>query len=156
MGEEEYNSAMMTYFESGVFFKAVADKLGLEKAMELHEDAYTVFGGGMETMLKEQFPDGVELKAFVESMVEGLNAQGFTSEFVMKNADTMIIRNSRCPRYDGMKMAGHSDEVIKEHCLRGVRVLETYLQSVDPGFKFDVPLWDAPNGKCDEVFTLKG
>ena len=155
MSEESYTSAMMTYYESGVFFKAVADKLGLEKAMELHQDAYAIFGGGMETMLKEQPQEGVDLQALVEGMVEGLGAQGFTSEFVKKDADTMIIRNTKCPRYDGMKMAGHSDEVIKEHCLRGVRVLEKHLQNVDPEFKFDVPVWDAPNGLCDEVFKLK-
>jgi len=26
---------------------------------------------------------------------------------------------------------------------------------VDPGLSFDVPVWDAPNGRCDEEFMIK-
>ena len=155
MGEEAYNSAMATFSQWGVFFKAVADRLGKERAMKLHEDAVALLGSGYEAMLKEQYPDGVDLKSFGESTVEGLAAQGWTSELIMEDDDTMIMRMTKCPRYDGFKMAGHSDEVIKEHCMRQVKVFEKYAQKADPRIKFDVPVWDAPNGRCDEVFTLK-
>jgi hypothetical protein len=155
MGEEEYNSAMATYSDWGVFFKAVADKLGHEKAMELHEDAVTTLAMGYEAMLKENFPDGVDLKPFGEGTVEGLTARGWTAELHMDGKDKATMKMTRCPRYEGFKMAGLSDEVIKEHCMRQVRILERYAQKADPRIRFDVGVWDAPNGRCDEVFTLK-
>ena len=155
LSEERYVSGWRNYFEGAVFFKAVFDKLGKEKAMQLHEEAYKVFGQGMETSLKEQFPEDVKLKPFLEGMAEGLQLSGYSSMLVVGDDDTMIIRNTRCPRYEAMKQAGFSDEVIKEHCLRGVKVIERYLQTVDSGFSFDVPVWDAPNGLCDERFTLR-
>jgi hypothetical protein len=155
MSEDAYISALYTYCEGGVYFQAAVKKLGLEKALQIQEDAFEMHGTGWETLINEKFPDGVDLKGWGEILLEGLVAQGFTSEVIMEDEDMMIIRNTKCPRYDGMKMAGHSDEVIKEHCLRGVRVLEKHLQKIDPDFKFGVPIWDAPNGRCDEVFTLK-
>ena len=155
MGDEAYNSAMATFSGWGVFFKAVTDKLGLEKAMELHEDAVTILASAYGATLKENFPDGVDLKPFGESTVEGLVDQGWKAELLMDGDDKMTMRMTRCPRYDGFKMAGLSDEVIKEHCMRQVRILEKYAQKADPRINFDVPVWDAPNGKCDEVFTLK-
>jgi len=90
-----------------------------------------------------------------QMFVDGLSAQGFDSELIVKDEKHIVLRNSKCPRYDGMKMAGHSDEVIKEHCMRSVGVLEKYFLKVDPGFSFNVPVWDAPNGLCDEEFILK-
>ncbi|MBN2335232.1 hypothetical protein JXL21_06695 [Candidatus Bathyarchaeota archaeon] len=155
MSEERYGSAWRNYYEGAVFFKAVMDKLGKEKAMQLHEYSYATFGLGLESSLREQFPDGVELKPFVQGMVDGLKESGYSSELVVKGENRLIIRNSRCPRYEGMKQAGHSDETIKEHCLRGVRVIEKHLQRVDPGFRFNVPIWDAANGRCDEEFILR-
>ena len=155
MGEEAYNAATSTFSQWGIFFKEVADKLGLEKAMELHEDAAAIIGSQYEAMVNEQYPDGLDLKSFGETTVEGLNAQGWTSELLMDNENTMTVKMTKCPRYDGFKMAGLSDEVIKEHCMRQVKILEKYMQKADPRITFDVPLWDAPNGRCDEVFTLK-
>ena len=38
--------------------------------------------------------------------------------------ETPLIRNTKCPRYEGIKMAGNSDEVINEHSIHGVMVLE--------------------------------
>jgi hypothetical protein len=67
----------------------------------------------------------------------------------------MTVKMTRCPRYDGFKMAGLSDDEIKEHCMRQVKILEASMQKADPHIRFDVPLWDAPNGRCDEVFWLE-
>jgi hypothetical protein len=155
MGDEEYNAAKTTFSEWGIFFKAISDKLGKERAMELHEDSVHTQGGGNEAMLKEFFPDGIDLKVFGESTVESLAAQGWTLELIMDGDTTATMRMTRCPRYDGFKMAGLSDEVIEEHCMRQVRIFEKYAQNADPRIMFDVPVWDAPNGRCDEVFTLK-
>ena len=149
-----FNSAMMTYYELGIYFKAVADKLGQEKAMQLHEDSYHLLGEGLESMLREAFPEKVDLVEFGKSMHDGLIAQGFTSEYIVEDDSHITLRNTRCPRYEGMKMAGHSDEVIEEHCHRGVQIIEKHLQNIDPAFRFYKPLWDAPNGRCDERFSL--
>lgn len=154
MGEEAYNAAVATFHQWGLFLKSVADKLGKDRAMELHEDAVATIGNGYEAMFKEQYPDGLDLRSFGETGVDGLNAQGWTSELIMDDASSMTIRMTKCPRYDGFKMAGLSDEVIKEHCMRQVKVVEKFMQNAEPEIKFNVPIWDAPNGRCDEVFTL--
>ena len=154
MGDEAYNAAMATYSQWGLFFKAVANKFGLEKAYELHEDAIHRLGGGVEAGIKEQFPDGVNLKQLVEGDSAQLDAMGFTNEIIIKDENTIVNRITRCPRYDGFKMAGLSDEEIKEHCFRQVKLFEYYRQKADPRIRFDVPVWDAPNGRCDEEYKL--
>jgi hypothetical protein len=155
MGEEAYNAAVTTFHQWGLFLKLVADQLGKERAMELHEDAAATIGSGYEAMINDQYPDGLDLKSFGETGVEGLNAKGWTSELIMDDDNKMTIKMTKCPRYDGFKMAGLSDELIKEHCMRQVRVVESFMQKADSRISFAVPLWDAPNGRCDEVFKLK-
>ena len=63
--------------------------------MELHEDAVAIQGSGNEAWLKEQYPDGIDLKPFGEGTVEGLAAQGWTAELIMEGDDTMTMRMTR-------------------------------------------------------------
>jgi hypothetical protein len=155
MMSEAYNAATTIYYYWGLFFKSVADKLGLEKAYELHEDSVGPIGSTYEAMVNEQYPDGLDLKAFGEFTVESLNATGWTSEMSMDGKDKMTVKMTKCPRYDGFKMAGLGDDEIKEHCMRQVKILEASMQKADPHIRFEVPIWDAPNGRCDEVFWLE-
>jgi hypothetical protein len=138
-----------------VFFKAVTDKYGYEKAMELVEDAFRIHGTGYEIMLKDNFPNGVDLKALGTGFIEELTKQGFTSELVVKDDSNVIIRNTKCPRYDGLKMVGFSDDQIEEYCTRCVAISDMYMKKAEPNMRFWISTWDAPNGRCDEEFLIK-
>ena len=70
---EAYNAATAIYYYWGLFFKSVADNLGLEKAYELHEDSVVPIGSTYEAMVNEQYPDGLDLKAFGEFTYYNIN-----------------------------------------------------------------------------------
>lgn len=147
--ENAHAGAVESYGELARYLIAAMETLGKENALQIHEKAFEMQGAGIETMLRSMHPE-VNLEELGKMFEETLNSTGFESESFMEDENTVIIRNTRCPRYDSFKMNGIDDETIEEYCLRGVSVLDRYFKKVDPSLEFTVPVWDASNGRCDE------
>ena len=148
--EKAHAAAVELYGEYARFFISTMEEVGKEKTMQIHERAFEMYGQGIVGMLKPMFPEKVDLKQLGNIFAGSQNNGGFESEVVMKDEDTLIIRNTVCPKYDAFKMHGIDDETIEEYCLRGVRVLDRFFKEVESGLEFTVPKWDAGNGCCDE------
>jgi predicted ArsR family transcriptional regulator len=97
--ENAHAGAVESYGELARYLIAAMETLGKENALQIHEKAFEMQGAGIETMLRSMHPE-VNLEELGKMFEETLNSTGFESESFMEDENTVIIRNTRCPRYD--------------------------------------------------------
>ena len=114
--DDVFNATMSSMSMYGGLFKAIADDVGLDKALEYHAKQGELFGVMIGETLKQQLGDKAPttqaLKSVLQPEVEGL---GFDAEFDMSPTE-VSIKVSRCPIYEGFKMAGLDHEMIGKMC----------------------------------------
>ena len=150
VNEKSYATAIDIYGEFARFFLATVEKVGLEKTLEINERAFEMNGHNTEAMLRQLFPDKVDLTALGEMFGTELNDAGFETEIIMRDKDTLVIRNTVCPKYDAFKAHGVEENTVKEICMRAMKVQDKYFKKVEPDLGFIIE-WDAGNGCCDEI-----
>ena len=99
----------------------------------------------------EEFGENVDHKAIGEMFIEGNRSWGLGCDLEVEGAATVVLKNQRCPRYEGLKESDLDDETIKRHCDVGVAALQPHFRSV--GLDFNIREWAASEGHCDEVIS---
>jgi len=153
--EEAYNATMSSMSMYGGLFKAIADDVGLDKALEYHGKQGEPFGMMIGETLKQQLgdkkPTAEVLKAVLQPGMEGF---GFDVEFDMSPME-ILLKIPRCPFYEGFKMAGLDHETIGKTCSAMSSVEFAKIKEYYPNIEGSVKFRDSPEGYCLEKFTLK-
>ena len=114
--EDVFNATMSSNSMYGGLFKAIADDVGLDKALEYHAKQGEPFGVMIGETLKQQLGDKAPtteaLKSVLQPIVEGY---GFDAEFDVSPTE-VSIKVPRCPVYEGFKTAGLDHETIGKMC----------------------------------------
>jgi hypothetical protein len=151
--EAMFNASKFVYTAYGVFFKGVIDELGEEKAYEI----YMKTGRDNSEWLRDLLGDEKDLVKLATTLHDINYSVGLDSDIVVESDDSVVCYNKKCPRYNGFKAAGLTDDQIKRHCTSGImRGFEKNLKRVDPSLRMNIRKWDAPNNLCEEhIFKVK-
>ena len=108
--EKIFNVGRNIFGRYGAFFKIVAREIGMDKALELHAEAHRELGIASAETIRENMK-GVDfnLDTLGPLLRDGNISHGLATEMVEK-AGSILLKNSRCPVYDGYRMAGLDDE----------------------------------------------
>ncbi len=153
--EQVFNAAMSSMRMYGWIFKAIADDVGLDKALEYHAKQGESFGMIYSETLKQQLGDKAltteALNSVQQPMMESF---GFDAEFDVSPTE-ISIKIPRCPIYEGFKMAGLDHETIGKMCSAMSSAEFTQIKKYYPKIEGSVKFRDPSEGYCLEKFTLK-
>ena len=153
--EEAYNATMSSMSMYGGLFKAIADDVGLDKALEYHGKQGEPFGMMIGEALKQQLgdkePTAEALNSVLQPMMESF---GFDVEFDVSPTE-ISFKIPRCPIYEGFKMAGLDHETIGKTCSAMSSVEYAQIKKYYPEIEGSVKYRDSPEGYYLEKFTLK-
>ena len=153
--EQVFNASMSSMSMYGGLFKATADDVGLDKALEYHAKQGEPFGMMIGETLKQQLGDKAPtteaLKSVLQPEVEGW---GFDAEFDV-SPTAVSIKVQRCPIYEGFKMAGLDHETIGKMCGAWYSAEYAQLKKYYPIIEGSLKYRDSSEGYCLDKFTLK-
>jgi hypothetical protein len=77
---------------------------------------------------------------------------GIESELAQASATSALLRNSRCPMYDGYRSGGLDDQTAEALCQKGAAAkLGTMLRTLDPRIVYRLTRYRArPDEPCEE------
>lgn len=151
MSEETFNAAKGVYTAFGMFFQQVVNEYGLEKTMELHRRTFDLMGQGFASMITEQFGDELDIETVGSLFKAGNEAEGLGTEQVLESPYKVVHTNPSCPRYEGFKEAGMSDEFVEEYCKTCEQAMTPHFKNI--GLKYEISDFSAPDGKCVETIS---
>ena len=153
--EQVFNASMSSMSMYGGLFKATADDVGLDKALEYHAKQGEPFGMMIGETLKQQLGDKEPTTEVLNSILQpSMEGFGFDAEFKVSPME-ISIKVSRCPFYDGFKMAGLDHETIGKMCSAMSSAEFAQLKKYYPNIEGSVKYRDSSEGYCLEKFTLK-
>lgn len=157
MGEESYDAAVKVYALYGAFFNKVAKELGKQKALVLHREAHEIMGVETGKKLKEQMGDReYDLKTLAEILKKSNMSIGIDSQMV-EGPGSLLLRNARCPMYDGYRMGGVDDGTAEALCQVGAPAkLGSTLKELNPKLSYRLTHYrDRPSNRCEEEVSLQ-
>jgi hypothetical protein len=157
LGEESYNVAVKVYSLYGAFFNEVAKELGEKKALALHHKAHELMGIETGRKLREQMGDiKYDLKALAEILRKSNVGIGIDSQMV-EGPSSLLLRNARCPMYDGYRMGGLGDETAETLCQVGAPAkLGSTLKELNPNVSYRLTHYrQKPSERCEEEIRLE-
>ena len=155
--EDTFNGAKnaQTFFYA--YFNAVAQEIGMERALALNTKMAEVMGANMGKMIKEQ--SGVEefdpkaAALQVINMAEGL---GNILEVIEESPQKVVIKCGKCPSYEAAQLAGLDAKTIEAECRAGaLRVLDTMVKQLNPDLNYKLTKFrSASDDFCEEEIVL--
>jgi len=121
----------------GLWFLAVEEALGFEKAFELDLEVWSRYGIVLLKRLAKRLgvnldrEDPPPLKTVSDMLVTLCTIDGTESAGEMQDADTCVFRVFRCPWWDNLQAAGRS-EVVDNTMFR------RWLDAVDPAIGMEI------------------
>jgi hypothetical protein len=157
LGQESYSVAVKVYSLYGAFFNEVAKELGEKKALALHERVHDRMGAETGRKLREEM--GIikyDLKALAEILRKSNVGIGIDSQLV-EGPSSLLLRNARCPMYDGYRMGGLSDEAAEALCQVGAPAkLGSTLKELNPNVSYRLTRYrQKPTERCEEEIRLE-
>jgi len=153
--EDVFNATMSSNIARARLFKSIADDVGLDKALEYHAKDGESFGVMIGETLKQQLGDKAltteVLNSVLQPIVEGF---GFVAEFDVSPTE-VSIKVTRCPIYEGWKMAGLDHETIGKTCSAWYSAEYAQLKKYYPKIEGSLKYRDSSEGYCLDKFTLK-
>ena len=157
MSEQAFNAAKSVASMSGAFFNTVAQEVGLEKALALLTKSNEGLGSMMGKMMKEQMGiielDAKTISSMNKEMGGGL---GF-SPVIEESPTTVLVKNYKCPFYEGLQEVGFDHEGIEAFCRNGPAVMmKALFGQLDPNVSYRLKKFrSSPDDVCEEEFVLK-
>jgi len=124
ISEEVFDAAKGGYSAMGKFFQAVAEEIGMKRALELWGSSYEHYGPILDEMFRTQ-----SLEEFGVNMGVMMISLGLDSK-ISRTSNSVLATTRRCPEYDGYKEAGLDHEAIKKLCLCTVGSIDASLQKL--------------------------
>jgi len=155
-GKEGYNAAVKVYALYGAFFMEVAQEFGKEKAVALHRKAHELMGVKTGRMIKEQMAGAeFDLQTLGTVLRSGNMSVGIDCE-VVQAPSSLLLRNSRCPIYDGYRMGGLDDDIAETLCRVGAPAkLGSTMKQLNQDVVYHLKHYrDKPDERCEEEIKL--
>jgi hypothetical protein len=123
----------------GAFFNTVAQEIGREQALSSLSKLLENLGTMSRKMMKEQI--GIEkldvstIGSIMKGMVE---IYSLTSE-VEDGPNTVLVKNYKCPFYDGLRAADFDHGTIEAFCRHGPATMaESFFGQIDHTIKYQL------------------
>jgi hypothetical protein len=155
--EQVFLATRKVYALYGAFFRAVAQEVGRERALALHEQAHEEQGVASAGVLKEKLGDERPDLRKLGSLLQQSNLSiGIDSQLTHADASSVVFSNCRCPMYDGYRMGGLDEETAEALCQRGAPAkLGTMLRLLDPAISYRLTRYRSkPEEPCEEEIFL--
>ena len=158
MAEQQvYMASRKVFALYAAFFKAVAQELGKEKALALHERAHEEQGIASAKMIRDMIGDApCDIERLGSILQQSNLSIGINCELAQATSSSALFRNTQCPMYDGYRMGGLDDETAEALCQRGAPAkLGTMLKHIDPRIVYNLKYYRAkPDEACDEAISF--
>ncbi len=154
--EQVFVATRKVYALYAAFFKAVAQEIGIEKALALHALAHEEQGMASAKLIKEKIGDApFDLQKLGLILQQSNLSIGINSELVEATGSSALFKNWQCPMYDGYRMGGLDDETAEALCQKGAAAkLGTMLKEIDPRITYRLKSYRLkPDEPCDEEIT---
>jgi hypothetical protein len=155
-GEVEFNTATKVYALYGALFNEIAKELGDVKALALHKNAHEYIGLKTGKQIREQMGDiDFDIETLTKILQKGNQSIGIDCQMV-KSTDSLLLRNLRCPMYDGYRNGGLDDRMAEMLCQVGAPAkLWTTLKQLNPNVMYSLNHYrDVPDERCEEEVKL--
>ena len=156
MVEVAYEAAVKVYALYGALFNEIVKELGEGKALTLHKNAHEYIGLKTGKQIREQMGDiDYNLETLSKVLQKGNQSIGIDCQMV-KSSDTILLRNLRCPMYDGYRLGGLGDRLAEMLCKVGAPAkLWTTLKQLNPDVVYSLNHYrDVPDERCEEEVKL--
>lgn len=157
LAEVSYNIAVKVYALYGAFFNEVAKELGKQKTLALHRRAHELMGVETGKKVREQMGDiKYDLKTVAEILKKSNVSIGIDSQMT-EGPGSLLLRNARCPMYDGYRMGGLDDDAAEALCQVGAPAkLGSTLKELNPNVSYRLTHYrDKPTERCEEEIRLE-
>ncbi len=119
MGEQEYGAATKVYALYATLFNEIVKEIGEGKALTLHKNAHEQIGLKTGIQIREQMGDiEYDIETLTKVLQKGNQGIGIDCHMV-KGTDSLLLRNLRCPMYDGYRTGGLDDRMAEILCQVG-------------------------------------
>jgi len=154
--EEAYGAAAKVYALYGALFNKVVKELGEGKALALHKNAHEYIGLKTGKQLRDQMGDiEYNLDTLTTILQKGNQGIGIDCQMV-KGENSLLLRNLRCPMYDGYRAGGLDDMMAETLCQIGAPAkLWTTLKQLNPVVIYKLNHYrHKPDERCEEEVKL--
>lgn len=155
--EDIFNGAKNAYTTFYAYFNAVAEEIGMERALALYTKLFEAGGATQGKMIKEQ--SGVEeldAKAAALLVINFLEGGGLSSEVIEESPQKVVIKCGRCSLYEAAQAVGMDAETIETLCRAGgLRFMDTMVKQLNPNFSHQLRKFrSAADDFCEETIVL--
>lgn len=154
--DQVFVATRKVYALYAAFFKAVAQELGMEKALALHASAHEEQGIASAKLIKDKIGGApFDIEKLGTILQQSNLSIGINSALAEVTASSALFKNSQCPMYDGYRMGGLNDETAEALCQKGAAAkLGTMLKQIDPRITYRLKYYRLkPNEACEEEIS---
>ena len=135
----------------GDFLREVVAEIGLPRTIELHTKHGETFGAMFVDGLKKM--GGFTPEAMGKLIDQAYLPMGLINLESKATPDTLVVKNGKCPVYEGFKMAGLDDETIDKLCTNREGAVYAAITEVFPEVKASMTR-NKPDGYCTFVYKV--
>lgn len=153
--EEIYYATRKVFASYAGFFHEVANEIGIERALALHERAHEKMGVHLAMLIFGACHQPFELDTIRELLLAGNRSIGIESELAEAAPTSALFRNHRCPMLDGYWMGGLDERTARLLCERGAWVkVGAAVRELNPRVEHHVKYRSSAEEECLEEITL--
>ena len=155
--EDTFNGAKNESSFFYAYFNAVAQEIGMERALALNTKMAEVMGANMGKMIKEQAGveefDAKTAASLARKFSEGI---GGITEVIEESPQKAVIKYGRCPGYEAAQEVGLDAKTIEAECRAGaLRVLDTMVKQLNPDLNYKLTKFrSSADDFCEEEIVL--
>ena len=153
--KDTFDASVNSISMYGAFFNIVAKEVGMEEALKLHAAVGELWGDATGKALKEQLGDKkVNIRAVNKVLKPMMNSFGFELE-VEKSPKLLVLHVSKCPMYEGYRMAGLDHKTIEKMCSAMAKAEYDAINKYYPKLEGKVKFRESAGKSCVEEWVIK-
>jgi len=150
--EEVFTAAMIWAKMYGDFLKEVVAEIGLPRTIELHKKHGEISGAMYVNAMRKQ--GAFDPEALAAFMKPGYDQMGVINMEIEATPNSLVLKNGRCPVYDGLKMARLDDGTIEKMCMIREGAVMAAITEAFPEVKVSHTR-GKPDGYCTIVYKVE-
>lgn len=156
--EDTFTGAQTALAFLNAYIGAVAEEIGMERALALDGQVCEAMGGAQGQMIREQ--SGVEefdAQTASQTLSDAIR-QGFgiVSEAIEESPERVVLSVGRCPVYEAALAVGMDAEAIEASCRLGaIGFMDAMAKALNPELSYRLQEFrSSPEGHCVEEVVL--
>ena len=146
--------AALTFYDA--YLKTVAEEIGMDKAVSLHEKMFETMGEMQGQMIKEKAgTEEIDTKAALSLAKDVPASLGISMEVLEESPKKISFKASKCPIYEAAQMMGVDPETIETLCRKGpVKFMDTMTKQLNPNLSYQLQRFrSGPDDFCEETIV---